>query len=298
MRDTVPIGMQAFRQAVRLLPRGRYALLASSLARRGRFVARLAPDAGGARFHCDLADEIAREAYMTGYYEPPVTRVFLAYVRSGGVVVDAGANWGYLSLLAAAAVGSSGRVVALEPDPRHFSALEANLALNGFAWGSAVRAAVSDAPGRLTLSGYRDDERNRGVSRLGAAADGAPRFEVDTVTVDALTEAYPSVDLVKIDGGGGGEPALGGMRAGLGAGRDAAGACVAPLSRHRARAAPRPAAGARRRSGSRRRGAGRSRLSCLDDRPVGRRVSARGARRGRRGAAPRGRGRVDARRVA
>lgn len=215
MGDTVPVPARAFRTLVRLLPRGRYALLASRAARRGRFVATLAPDLGSTRFHCDLADDIAREACMTGYYELPVSRVFQSRVHAGGVVVDAGANWGYFTLLAAHAAGAAGRVIALEPDPRVFAALEANLSLNPSAAVTALRQAASDAPGRTTLTGYHEGESNRGLSRLDAAQSHGPRFEVETTTIDAITASYPSVDLVKIDVEGAEDLVLAGMRKGL-----------------------------------------------------------------------------------
>ena len=70
-----------------------------------------------------MADETSREVCLTGLYEPPVTRVVQHHIPSGGTVVDLGANWGYFSLLAAAAVGPGGTVLALEPDPRQFEAL-------------------------------------------------------------------------------------------------------------------------------------------------------------------------------
>jgi FkbM family methyltransferase len=215
----MPVRMRALRQVVRALPRGGYALLAARVARHGRFISRMAADVGAARFHCDLADRIARETCLTGYYEPPVTRVFLSQLRSGGVVVDAGANWGYFTLVAAAAVGDAGRVIALEPDPRQFAALEANVTLNGFTWVTAKPVAASSAAGRVTLFGYQEDALNRGRSRLGAMSAGGPQFEVEAATIDALTDAHPVVDLVKIDVEGAEDWVLAGMQRGLAAHR-------------------------------------------------------------------------------
>jgi FkbM family methyltransferase len=215
----MPAGARAFRTVLRLLRRGRYSLLASGAQRHGRFVARLARDLGGVRFHCDLADEIAREACMTGYYEPPVTRLFQAYVPPGAIVVDAGANWGYFTLLAAHAAGATGRVIALEPDPRQFASLEANVALNGFTWVTPLRAAAASEAGRLTLSGYGEDERNRGVSRIEAGPGGGPRFDVEAISIDEVTDPYSSIDLVKIDVEGAEDLVLKGMARGLAARR-------------------------------------------------------------------------------
>ena len=102
---------------LRRLPRGQYGLLAIA-PDSGRFEARLSRDAGSARFQCDLADQIAKEAFFSGLYEPPVTRVVQRFAAPGATIVDVGANWGYFTLVAAAAVGPAGRVIALEPEPR------------------------------------------------------------------------------------------------------------------------------------------------------------------------------------
>lgn len=204
---------------MRMLPRGRYALLASGIAREGRFVATLAADLGACRFDCDLGDDLAREACLTGYYEPPVTRIVRAQLSGGGVFVDAGANWGYFTLVGAHAVGPRGKVIALEPDPRQFAALQANVALNGFTTVLPVRAAAAGARGRLMLAGYQEAAGNRGVSRLDGGTDAGPRFEVDALAIDEATSAYASVDLVKIDVEGAEDLVLAGMQAGLAARR-------------------------------------------------------------------------------
>jgi FkbM family methyltransferase len=200
------------------VPRGRYGLLAALAPTHGRFIARLSQELGGARFECDLADALSREVCFTGLYEPPVTRVFQRHVRAGGTIVDAGANWGYFTLVAAALCGPHGTVFALEPDPRHIDALSRNLSLNAFGHVEAVHAAAASAPGSLTLIGYDDEAGNRGVSRLTSAGedDAAPRrFTVPAVTLDALTSGSAAVDLVKIDVEGAEGLVLQGMQDGL-----------------------------------------------------------------------------------
>ena len=212
----MPGRVRALRGVIRRLPRGRYAALAYFAPSEGRFPARLAEDAGGARFDCDLSDQIAREVCFTGLYEPPMTRVLQGLLKPGGVAIDAGANWGYFTLVAAAAVGDRGRVIALEPDPRQHALLSGNIAMNGLAHVDARPDAAADAHRRVTLTGYREPEANRGVSSIAIdRQDDGPRFEVDAVTIDGITRDLPAVDAVKIDVEGAEDLVLAGMRAGL-----------------------------------------------------------------------------------
>jgi FkbM family methyltransferase len=203
------------------MPRGRYAVVSRWSPRQGRFVTRLARDLGGALFDCDLADAIAREVCLTGYYEPPVSRVMQRLAPRGGTVVDAGANWGYFSLLAASAVGDRGTVIALEPDPRHLARLERNVEINGFTNVSALQVAAGSNDGRVTLAGYDDDADNRGTSRITDTVSAHP-FDVSCTTIDRLTASRARVDAVKIDVEGAELDVLTGMRDGLAAGRYAA----------------------------------------------------------------------------
>ena len=206
---------------LRRIPRGRYRLLERLAPSRGLVAARLAEDLGGARFEADLSDALSREVCFTGMYEPPVTRVFQRHLRRGGTVVDAGANWGYFTLVAASACGADGRVFALEPDPRHAATLRRNVALNGFTQVDAIGAAAAAAAGTVTLVGYDDADANRGVSRVAAAdaASAGRRFEVPATTIDAITDPCADVDLVKIDVEGAEDLVLRGMQGGLAARR-------------------------------------------------------------------------------
>ena len=65
-------------------------------------------------------------ALVGRYVAPDRWRAF-----KGPIVVDLGANIGTFSILAA--LSGCGQVVAFEPDPDNLTAIEANLALNGFA---------------------------------------------------------------------------------------------------------------------------------------------------------------------
>lgn len=209
-----PTWIRALGAVVRRLPRGRYRVVSSLRTSAPPFVATLAHDAGGARFACDLSDEIAREVCLTGCYEPPVTRLLQRRLHVGAVMVDVGANWGYFSLVAAAAVGRSGRVLSLEPDPRQFHRLAENVQLNDFRHVSATAAAAAACEGSAVLAGYSELARNKGVSRLGGPADG-PSFDVRCVALDDLTTNFPRVDVVKIDVEGAELAVLRGMQRGL-----------------------------------------------------------------------------------
>ncbi|HYT67006.1 MAG TPA: FkbM family methyltransferase [Vicinamibacterales bacterium] len=216
-RLVLPWTVRAVRSVLRRLPRGRYCALSTIAPRRGRFVGALADDLGGARFDCDLSDQLSREVCFTGLYEPPVTRVFQQQLHAGSAAVDAGANWGYFTLVAAAAVGDRGRVISLEPDPRQYEALTRNVALNGFAHVQSMQMAAAAGTGHMTLVGYADTDANRGITSIATSAgsQGNRRFDVPASSLDDLTGALPSIDIVKIDVEGAEDLVIAGMRDGL-----------------------------------------------------------------------------------
>ena len=189
---------------VRRLPMGRYRAM-NRLCRMKpspAFLARMPADLGGSQFVCDLRDSISREVCFTGRYEAQETALLNATLRPGMTFVDVGANWGYFTLIAAHLVGSEGRVLSLEPDPRLFTRLSECVERNGLSQVSPLQIAAAAEAGTLNLSGYDESSDNFGLSRI-AGADNASgvEFAIAARPVDdVLAEAgVDSVDLLKMD---------------------------------------------------------------------------------------------------
>ncbi len=145
---------------------------------------------------------IAARLLGDGIWEPSETAAFAAHARAGMCVFDVGANVGYYTLLAARAVGPTGRVYAFEPEPRNFGLLVRNVAENGFGNVRAIPAAVSNRDGveRLHL-----DEANFGAHSFEAGSVRTPAgrsLEVDTVALDGFVDearGFGAGVLVKVD---------------------------------------------------------------------------------------------------
>jgi FkbM family methyltransferase len=135
-------------------------------------------------------------------WEPSETAAFLAQAREGMCVFDVGANIGYYTLLAARAVGSSGRVYAFEPEPVNFLLLTRNVTENRLTNVRLVNAAVSNRVGAVRL---HLDDANFGAHSLepGSVRTSSGRsVEVETVSLDGFVEdarAFEEGVLVKVD---------------------------------------------------------------------------------------------------
>lgn len=149
---------------------------------------------------------------LNGFWESWITQALSRVATTGQRCIDLGANYGYYSLLMAQAVGPSGHVLAVEPNPRVADLLAQTLELNGFSgWSTIVQAVVTDRSGdQVELFVSRDHAMNASI--FGAGQPGAAPIVASTVTVDDLTSEWDRVDLVKVDVEGAEEAAWRGMR--------------------------------------------------------------------------------------
>ncbi len=145
-------------------------------------------------------------------YEPETTRLVLSALEMGQTFVDVGAHVGYYTLLAARAVGSTGRVYAFEPAPDNLSLLSRNIQVNGCDGNvTLVPKAVSDKSGHRPLFLSEEDSGTNSIfpSPLVRTAS----VDVETTTLDAYfeQEGWPPIHLMKMDIEGGEKAALEGM---------------------------------------------------------------------------------------
>jgi FkbM family methyltransferase len=191
--------------------------------RRPTFVADLPGSKTGLRFEYDLHQILAREVYFTGCYCVQESALIRHLLAPGQTFVDVGANIGYFSLLGAEQVGPSGRVVAVEADPRIFATLSRIAALNPAAPIALEHVAVGAEDGTLRLAGFDDAQDNWGISHVvtGDAPSSSQVFEVPARRLDPLLDdlGIGAVDLLKMDIEGAEVLALRGMRDGLASGR-------------------------------------------------------------------------------
>jgi FkbM family methyltransferase len=168
---------------------------------------------GGVELELDLRESLHRAVYLD-LFSRELRRVVLALLRDGDLFVDAGANFGFWTLLAAQA---GCRVVAIEPVPPTRELLAANAERNGLlASVEIVAAALSDAPGTLTLA-LPDGESGQASVRPDRRAT-LTTFSVPATTLDELI-GERAVRFLKIDVEGHERALLAGARRLLGSGQ-------------------------------------------------------------------------------
>lgn len=173
--------------------RGKRRLVEQLSGRRGVRRARLF----GAEFELDLGEFIQRQMYF-GCFEALEARAVADYLRPGMTVVDAGANVGFYTALAAERCGAGGRVIAYEPSPYASERLRAMVERNRLDRVTAVEAALGDAAGQGTLFIERDANHSPSLIRSRDAAD-ASAVEVRTLDAEAARLGLDKIDLLKLD---------------------------------------------------------------------------------------------------
>jgi len=148
-------------------------------------------------------------------WEPTETRLFLDTIRPGDTVVDVGANVGYYTLLAAEAVGPTGRVFAFEPDPVAFALLEDNVRLSGATNVIAEQKALSNEPGSIKLFLAAQNKGDHRIVQV--KGQDRPSVDIEAVAFDQWIRTHPvanggSVDFIKIDTQGAEAVILEGMK--------------------------------------------------------------------------------------
>src|SRR5579885_487779 len=109
------------------------------------------------------SDPVLSSALAFGIYENYEAEVFRHFCRPEATVVDIGANIGLYTAIAAARVGKSGKVVAIEPHPESYACLQKMIQRNAFTQVASFNVAAGD--GRRSVALFITDE-NKADSRI------------------------------------------------------------------------------------------------------------------------------------
>lgn len=163
----------------------------------------------GSKMLLDLNDPgINRDLFLYGGREPSSTEIYRKQLSPGMTIVDVGANIGYYVLIEARALGTSGKIYAIEPAPKNFEMLQANLEINSF--GCEIEShnlAISDSVGKVQFEIAGASNHHR----LSVNGSGANTIEVEATTLDVLL-AGKKIDMVRMDAEGAEWVILRGMR--------------------------------------------------------------------------------------
>lgn len=159
------------------------------------------------RFRLDLGESMYRDYYF-GLSDQLELRVIRRMLFGGGDFVDAGASIGIYTVDVARFLGTRGRVLALEPNPRVRARLEENIQLNGCTNVIVSDVAVAAASGHAQLHVPRYGD-SAWASLSSAWVDGSEWVgerdivEVEAVTLDAVVARHslrPAVVKIDVEG--------------------------------------------------------------------------------------------------
>jgi FkbM family methyltransferase len=166
-----------------------------------------------------LGSDFSRMLFVGGDFEPNELTLLDRNLMEGMTFVDVGAHVGCYAIFASTKVGSTGRVIAIEPSRREADRLVTNIELNDQSNVTQVVAALSDTNGTASLHVAQDE--HSGHNSLGTFLhEDVVEFRVEsvaTMTLDQLVQDHrlDRVDVVKLDVEGWERTVLNGARRSL-----------------------------------------------------------------------------------
>jgi FkbM family methyltransferase len=149
-------------------------------------------------------DLISRVILETGVWDEASWLAIKQHLNTGATFVDIGAHEGYCLLKAASAVGPSGHVIAIEPNPEMVRALRGNIQASGATAVTVKPVACSDS--ETTLDLFTATQSNTGSSSLSKTnaslyGPAGQTYQVPVRPLDAIIRetGVSRVDVVKID---------------------------------------------------------------------------------------------------
>jgi FkbM family methyltransferase len=129
-------------------------------------------------------------------YEPHLSKFVRRWVQPGMTAIDIGANVGFYSMLFGDLVGSSGRVLAFEPNSENCRLLMLSIAANGYSHVRLYPFALSHTLGALCFTSHLGS--NGGLlPNTGQTITQPNCIVVPGVPLDAIV--CESVDFIKVD---------------------------------------------------------------------------------------------------
>jgi FkbM family methyltransferase len=128
-----------------------------------------------------------------GCYETEISSFLQTKLKRGSTFFDIGSETGYYALLGSVLVGTEGRVVAFEPNPRNIAYVKRHISLNHLDNVKLVEAAVADREGTCSFA----KGANAQSGHLASKGD----ITVRTVSLDEeiARSTIPVPDAIKID---------------------------------------------------------------------------------------------------
>jgi FkbM family methyltransferase len=157
-------------------------------------------DGGRSRVRIDLRSRFGFMTYTYGLEDPDLTLVG-SLLAPGDIFIDGGAHVGMFTLVAAARVGPTGKVIAFEPAPAARSELVQNLELSRFPWVEVRGQALAECAGARSFVAFSNDAWGSSSFAPPPEFAGGSVETIETTTLDAAiaSQDRTRIRLVKLD---------------------------------------------------------------------------------------------------
>jgi FkbM family methyltransferase len=165
-----------------------------------RLTSEAAVKVGDLTVYLDLSDHHMLTVY--GEMRPShESRIMESCLSPGDTFLDIGANHGSFSMIAAKAVGASGVVAALEPQPRLASLIRRSFDANGFSQATVHEIACSDCEGVAEFYVPWRDSGSASLSQSYVAQASHQHILVRTARLDEAIDwkRFPGTVFMKVD---------------------------------------------------------------------------------------------------